>query len=484
MSNEILINASPVEIRVAVIENGLLQEVLIERSQRRGLVGNIYRGKVLRVLPGMQSAFVDIGLERASFLHVGDIIRKGEPVQDIVELLTEGQLITVQIAKDPIGTKGARVTTQLSVSSRYLVYMPELDHPGVSIRIAEDAERERLSTLVAAIATESFPALAGSFIVRTAAEGVSEEELRRDMAFLQNLWSSIPLTLEGCDGPACIHRDLPVSARILRDMVRPQLEKIRVDSLETITSMQHFCEIYLPEARNLLEHYMGENPIFESYGIEDEIQRSLRRNVELKSGGYLVIDQTEAMTTIDVNTGAFVGHRNLEETIYKTNLEAATALARQVRIRNLGGIIIVDFIDMKDEDHRTQVLRTLEKALSKDYTRTSISGVTELGLVQIVRKRTRESLEQMLCEKCDVCQGRGSVKSAETICYEIFREIIRESRVYENPSYLVLASQAVIDRLLDEESGHVADLEQFTGKKLQFQVEPLYPQEKYDLILL
>lgn len=484
MSNEILVNASPMETRVAVIENGLLHEILIERSEHRGLVGNIYRGKVVRVLPGMQSAFVEIGLERASFLHVSDLQKKGEAVKDIVELLKEGQLITVQVAKDPIGTKGARVTTLLSVSSRYLVYMPDLENVGISMRITEESERERLISLVGKIATGFFPQMKGSFIVRTAAEGVAEEELKQDMFFLQSLWSSLELNLSSSVVPACLYEDLPVSARILRDMVRPHLEKIRVDSREALQKMQDFCDRFVPEAKNLLELYSGECPIFELYGVEDEIQRSLRRNVELKSGGYLVIDQNEAMTTIDVNTGAFVGHRNLEETIYKTNLEAATALARQIRIRNLGGIIIVDFIDMQDEEHRNQLHRTLEKSLSKDYTRTSISGVTELGLVQIVRKRTRESLGQLLCERCDVCQGRGTVKSAETVCYEIFREIIRESRAYENDAYLVLASQTVIDRLLGEESGNVADLERYIGKTLQFQVEPLYPQEKYDLILL
>ncbi len=484
MSDEILVNATPVEMRVAVIENGMLQEVMIERSQRRGLVGNIYCGKVVRVLPGMQAAFVDIGLERACFLHVGDLQKKTDEVRNICELLREGQKVTVQIAKDPIGTKGARVTTSLSVSSRYLVYMSDLETMGISQRITDELERERLSGVVRNLVTESFPELKGNFIIRTAAEKTAEGEIKNDMAFLNRLWHSLKLDGKESKVPVCLYEDLPVSMRLLRDIVRPQIQKIRVDSRETLQKMQTFCDNFVPEAKDLLEWYSGERPIFELYNVEDEIQRALGRKVELKSGGYLIIDQTEAMTTIDVNTGAYVGHRNLEETIYKTNLEAATVLARQLRIRNLGGIIIVDFIDMQDEEHRRQVHRKLEKALANDYTRTSISGVTELGLVQIVRKRTRESLEQVLSESCDVCQGRGTVKSAETVCYEVFREILREARAYENEAYLILASQSVIDRLLDEESENVADLEEFIGKKLQFQVEATFSQERFDVILL
>lgn len=439
---------------------------------------------MVRVLPGMQAAFVDIGLERACFLHVGDLQKKTEAVKDICELLREGQIITVQIAKDAIGTKGARVTTSLSVSSRYLVYMSELENIGISQRITDEHERERLSGLIKNIACENFPELKGNFIVRTAAESVAEDEIKHDMAFLNLLWISLKLDNKNSSVPQCLYEDLPVSMRLLRDIVRPQIQKIRVDSRETVQKMQDFCDHFVPEAKGLIEWYSGERPIFELYSVEDEIQRALGRKVKLKSGGYLIIDQTEAMTTIDVNTGAFVGHRNLEETIYKTNLEAATSLARQLRIRNLGGIIIVDFIDMQDEEHRRQLHRTLEKALIKDYTRTAISGVTELGLVQIVRKRTRESLEQVLSESCDVCQGRGTVKSAETVCYEIFREILREARAYENDAYLVLASQSVIDRLLDEESDNVADLEEFMGKTLQFQVETAFSQERFDVILL
>lgn len=482
MSDEILVNATPMETRVAVIENGILQEVMIERTRHRGLVGNIYRGKVIRVLQGMQSAFIDIGLERACFLHVGDMQKRTDAVKDICELLREGQLITVQVMKDPIATKGARVTTALSVSSRYLVYMSALETVGISQRITDEVERERLVELTKNVAAEHCVEMQGNFIVRTAAEAVAEDELKNDMVFLKLLWDSIKF--DSSQAPICLYEDLPISMRLLRDIVRPQIQKIRVDSKETIEKMQAFCASYVPEAKNLLEWYPGERPIFELYGVEDEIQNALGRKVQLKSGGYLVIDQTEAMTTIDVNTGAYVGHKNLEETIYKTNLEAASALARQLRIRNLGGIIIVDFIDMQDEEHRTQLHSTLEKALARDYTKISISGVTELGLVQIVRKRTRESLEQMLSESCSMCQGRGTVKSAETVCYEIFREILREARAYNHDTYLVLASADVIERLLGEESENVTDLESFIGKSLQFQIETAFSQEKFDVILL
>lgn len=482
MSDEILVNATPMETRVAIIENGMLQELMIERSQNRGVVGNIYRGKVLRVLPGMQAAFIDIGFEKAAFIHAADIDKTPGEARNIRELVTEGQKITIQITKDPISTKGAKVTAFLSVSSRYLVYMPDIDQVGVSQRIDEEGERERLKQLVDEIKQESFSDLPGSFIIRTAAEAVGKIELAKDMKFLKKLWSSVDI--EKSEAPACLYEDLPLSLRILRDNVRDHIEKIRVDSRETIQKMQDFCKIFMSDYMGLLELYPGGRPIFELYGIEDEIQKALSRKVSLKSGGYVIFDQTEAMTTIDVNTGGFVGHRNLEETLFKTNLQAATALARQLRVRNLGGIIIVDFIDMKDEEHKRQVHRTLAKALDKDFTRTAITGVTELGLVQIVRKRTRESLEQMLCEDCVVCHGTGTVKSAETVCYEIFRAILREARAYDHDAYLILASQEVVDLLLDEESSNVADLEEFIGKTLKFQVESVYTQEQFDVILM
>lgn len=493
MSEEILINVTPMETRVTLIENGMLQEVHLERLQNKGIVGNICKGKVVRVLPGMQAAFVDIGLEKASFIHASDIVdldangleSREQHNNDIRSLVREGQSLVVQVTKDPLGTKGARLTTHLSISSRYLVYMPYTDHIGISQKIEDEQERERLKSIVESVLEKSLrDSVRGGFIVRTATEGVGEEEIDADIAYLKRLWASVEKQKKLASAPATIYEDLPLYLRVMRDMVRPQVEKIRIDSRETYQKLEQFAEEFVPEVRQKIEWYPGERPIMDLYNVEDEIQKALSRKVQLKSGGYLIIDQTEAMTTIDVNTGAFVGHRNLEETIFKTNLEAATALARQLKIRNLGGIIIIDFIDMKDAEHQRQVLRTLEKALLRDSVKTSLTGVSELGLVEMTRKRTRESLERTLSEDCPACQGRGTMKSAETICYEIFREILREEREYENDTYLVLASQEVVDRLLDEESANVADLEEFINKTIQFQVETVYTREHFDVVLL
>lgn len=493
MSEEILINVTPMETRVALIENGMLQEVYIERIQKKGIVGNIYKGKVVRVLPGMQAAFVDIGLERASFIHASDIAgldangMENRDLQNdnICQLVHDGQSLIVQVTKDPLGTKGARLTTHLSLSSRYLVYMPNTEHIGISQKIEDDAERERLKNLmISVLESAEHDSVKGGFIVRTATEGVGEDEINADITYLKRLWTSIEKQKKLAAIPSVIYQDLPLYLRVMRDMVRPRVEKIRIDSRETFQKISNFTEDIVPEVCEKLEWYPGERPLFDHYNVEDEIQKALGRKVQLKSGGYLIIDQTEAMTTIDVNTGGFVGHRNLEETIFKTNLEAATALARQLKIRNLGGIIIIDFIDMKDTEHQRQVLRTLEKLMERDHSKTSLSAVSDLGLVEMTRKRTRESLERTLSEDCPCCQGRGTMKSAETICYEIFREILREERAYENDTYMVLASQDVVDRLLDEESANVADLEEFINKTIRFQVETMYTREQYDVVLL
>lgn len=520
MSEELLINVTPVETRVAVVENGMLQEVYIERSSRLGIVGNIYKGKVVRVLPGMEAAFVDIGLERAAFIHVSDIVKSDDSSgqqQDIALLLREGQALVVQVIKDPIGTKGARLTTQLSVASRYLVYMPSVQHIGISQRIEEEQERDRLRNLVTECTQrEDFfsershgetsgvanvvktkgtdkqandehkdKLEAGSgFIIRTAAEGAGEDEFQADIQFLIRLWTKLEQRIKHGAMGDVIYQELPLHVRAIRDLVKPQTEKIRIDSKESFSKVVEFSDNFLIDVSSRLEYYPGERPIFDLYGIEDEIQKALGRKVQLKSGGYLIIDQTEAMTTIDVNTGAFVGHRNLEETIFKTNLEAARTIGRQLRLRNLGGIIILDFIDMEDEEHQRQVLRMLEKMLEKDHARTTISCVSELGLVEMTRKRTTESLGQTLCEPCSVCEGSGFLKTAETVCYEIMREILRVTRAYDASSYLVMASQSVIDRLLDEESDNVADLETFIGKQIKFQVELMYNQGQYDVVLL
>lgn len=492
MSEEILVNITSMETRVASVHNGVLQEVHIERTAAKGIVGNIYKGKVVRVLPGIQSAFVDIGIERTGFIHASDILsldsegmeyRKNE-VKDIRSALHEGKSLIMQVVKDPMGTKGARLTTHLSVPSRYLVYMPNTKHLGISQRIENEEERQRLKSVVQRCIAEEGMDKFGGFIIRTAAEGAREEELIADIRYFKRLWAALERKMRDRSTPSVIYEDLPLYMRTLRDFVRPGLEKIRIDQLTNFQNVKQFADDYVPEASNCIEHYSSERPIFDLYSVEDEIQKALGRKVVLKSGGYIIIDQTEAMTTIDVNTGAFVGHRNFEETIFKTNLEAATSLARQLRVRNLGGIIIIDFIDMKDREHRRQVHRILEKAMDNDFAKTVISGVSELGLVEMTRKRTRESLEHILCENCPVCEARGSVKTAETVCYEIFREISRDARTYDNDKLLVLASQFVIDRMLDEESSSVADLEEFVGKSIEFQVEVMYHQEQFDVILL
>ncbi len=486
MSEELLINVTPPETRVSLIENGVVQEIIIERDSCRGLVGNIYHGKVCRVLPGMQAAFVDIGLDRAAFLHASDIdIDSGDTSvhkDQIHELVHEGDLVVVQVVKDPLGSKGARLTTSLSIPSCYLVYMPGLSTIGVSQKIEDDQERQRLRTVLGSFNEDG--SSGGGFIARTAAESASSEALRGDMRFLSRLWQAVRNKVQASNQVALIHEDLPLALRALRDLVGPDVERIRIDSRSIHQKAREFVNSLIPDILPRLEYYPGERPLFDLYGVEDEIQKALERKVQLKSGGHLVIDQTEAMTTIDVNTGAFVGHRNLEETIFKTNLEAAQAICRQLRLRNLGGIIIIDFIDMGEDEHKRQVMRALEKCLAKDHAKTHISEVSSLGLVEMTRKRTRESLEHVLCEPCASCGGRGSIKTAETTCYEIFRDIIREARQFDVESLLVLASQDVIDRLVDEEATHLAELEDYIERPIRLQSEMLYTQEQYDVVLI
>jgi ribonuclease G len=451
----------------------------------------VYKGKVSRVLPGMQAAFIDVGLERTAFLHASDIVRnldegddtppESRPEEQIVDLLQEGQEVVVQVVKDPMGTKGARLTTQVSIPSRFLVYMPGAQHIGVSQKIEDPEERQRLKDIIQKHAVEFEP---GGYIVRTVAEGVSEDLILKDIQFLQRLWLAISERVQTESTGSLLHEDLPLVMRTMRDLGDTDLEKIRIDSRETSDKVNKFVDKFIPELSNRIEHYPGERPIFDIYGVEDEIVKALQRKVQLKSGGYLIIDQTEAMTTIDVNTGAFVGHRNLEETIFKTNLEATQAIVRQLRLRNLGGIIIIDFIDMTDMEHRRQVLRALEKNLERDHAKTYISEVSSLGLVEMTRKRTRESLEHILCEPCPTCSGRGSLMTAETICYDIFREILREARQFDAQQLLVLASQSVVDALVDEESTSLAELEEFIGKPIKLQVESEYTQEQFDVVLM
>ena len=495
MSEEILVNVTPRETRVAVIENGMLQELHIERGWRRGVVGNIYKGKVQRVMPGMQAAFVEVGLERAAFLHANDIVRSspdavvdGEeaalptpPPAPIMDLLRDGQDIVVQVVKDPIGSKGARLTTQISIPSRYLVLLPQSKVIGVSARIEDEAERHRLKQAVTELA-----GLHGGhgYIIRTNAEGQPVEALAEDIAYLSRVWNVVER--RGRESPSCsvLYEDLSLPLRAVRDLIRKDVEKVKVDSKETHERLQAFVAKYMPVLAERIELYSGERPIFDLYGVEDEIGRALDKQVPLKSGGYLVIDQTEAMTTVDVNTGSFLGQRNLEETVFRTNLEAAQAVARQLRLRNLGGIIIIDFIDMDDPEHRRQVLRTLEKSLAKDHAKTTVYEFSPLGLVEMTRKRTVERLARQLSEPCPECSGRGSIKTTETVTYEIFREITRAVRQFEAARLLVIASPKVVARITDEESTAVAELEEFLGKSIRFQADDQYLQEQFDVVLL
>ena len=482
MSEEILINVTPQETRVALVENGVLQEVHIERARNRGIVGNIYKGKVCRILPGMQAAFVDVGIDRAAFLQASDIrASNNHEASPIGELLHDGQEVVVQVIKDPIGTKGARLTTQLTLPARYLVYMPFSKHIGISQKIEDDAERERLRAAVKSAMGEDTD---GGYILRTVAETVSEDELKTDIRYLRRAWQALQDRIAKEKAPALLHDDLPLALRAMRDLFKDQVEKVRIDSRETFQRAREFAREFIPEVVERVEYYPGERPIFDLYSVEDEIHKALERKVPLKSGGYLIIDQTEAMTTIDVNTGTYVGRKNLEETLFKTNLEAAQAIARQLRLRNLGGMIIVDFIDMADAEHQRQVLRALERALARDRAKTFVTELSPLGLVEMTRKRTRESLEHVLCEPCPGCAGRGMIKTAETVCYEIFREILREARQFGTDKYLVLAAPVVIDRLLDEEAPSLLKLQEFIGKTIELQAEPQYNQEEFDVILL
>ena len=484
MSNEILVNTTPQETRVAVLEQGVTQELHIERSSSCGIVGNIYSGRVSRVLPGMQSAFIDIGLDRAAFLHVADIWDSngnGETVKPIERILHEGNNILVQVIKDAIGTKGARLSTQISLAGRMLVYLPQESHIGISLRIEDDGERDLLREKLQHVlpAEES-----GGYIIRTMAEAAEEFELQADTEYLHKLWHDIQNKSLTVVSPALLYQDLDLSHRVLRDFVDDDTSRILIDSRENYQKLESFSKSYMPNIVERLNRYSGERPLFDLYGVEDEIEKSLAKRVGLKSGGYLIIDQTEALTTMDVNTGGFIGVRNFDDTIFKTNLEAAQVIARQLRLRNLGGIIIIDFIDMDNTDHKNSVLSEFNKALTKDRTRMTVNGFTTLGLVEMTRKRTRESLAHVLCEPCPTCQGRGEIRTAQTICYEILRELLRESRQFDANEFRILASQQVIDLFLDEESQGLAQLGDFIAKPISLQVEESYSQEHYDVILM
>jgi ribonuclease G len=499
MQQDILINWSPQETRVAVVETGAVQELHVERTLERGLVGNVYLGKVARVLPGMQSAFIDIGLERAAFLHVADLMSsvaarhaddKGEPapIVPIEKQVFEGQSLLVQVIKDPIGTKGARLSSQISIAGRLLVFLPQDQHIGVSQKIPfeqREALRQRLQALAEAAAQDGKTGnQTGGFILRTNGEDASDAELGEDISYLRKTWARIKEASTRLPPKSLLHQDLSLLQRVLRDLVSETTQTIRIDSAEQFKKLQTFGQEFMPSAVDKLQLYKGERPIFDLFNIDEEVGKALGRRVDLKSGGYLIVDQTEALTTVDVNTGGFVGARNFDETIFKTNLEAAGAIARQLRLRNLGGIVIADFIDMTREDHREAVLAEFRKQLARDRVKTMVSGYSALGLVEMTRKRTRESLAHMLCEPCPVCDGKGSVKTARTVTYDILREILREARQFNPREFRVIASPDVIDVLLDEESQHLAGLSDFIGKPISLQAEGAMSQEQYDIVLL
>lgn len=491
---DILINWSPQETRVAVVENGAVQELHIERSLGRGLVGNVYLGKVSRVLPGMQSAFIDIGLERAAFLHVADLLSSQQGVRHdnaklaaapmpIEKQVFEGQTLLVQVIKEPIGSKGARLSTQISIAGRQLVFLPQDEHIGVSQKIPFE-QREALRKRVQHLVDTGINGAGGGFILRTNAEDASNEELADDIAYLRKTWARIKEASRVLPAKSVLHQDLSLLQRVMRDLVTDTTQSIRLDSQEQFDKLSTFGREFMPSANEKLQHYKGERPIFDLYNIDEEIGKALGRRVELKSGGYLIMDQTEALTTIDVNTGGYVGARNFDDTIFKTNLEASLAIARQLRLRNLGGVIIVDFIDMIRPEHREQVLGEFRKQLAKDRVKTSAADFSALGLVEMTRKRTRESLSQMLCEPCPTCEGKGIVKTARSVTYDILREILREARQFNPKEFRVIASPSVVEIFLDEESQHLAGLSDFIGKPISLQAENGMAQEQYDIVLM
>lgn len=516
MTEDVLINVNAFETRVALLEGGALQELHLQRADGASVTGNLYRGRVVRVLPGMQSAFVEIGLDRPGFLHVRDIRGSHWPQADaareqggsaplIERLLAEGQSVLVQVAKDPIASKGARLTTHLALPSRYLVLMPCSAHVGVSQRLEDEAERERLRAAVEAFRDETGAPASHGWIVRTLADRAPEAELRADMAFLTRLWERVEACAATVTAPGLVYEELPVQVRVLRDLVGGSVASIRIDCPQTFAAVGRYVDRFLPELRERVLLHEETTPLFERFGIETELERALAMRVPLRSGGYLIIEQTEAMTTIDVNTGGFVGARNLEDTVWRTNLEAAAVIPRQLRLRNLGGIVVIDFIDMDDPEHQRQVLRTLERAAEADPARIRMSGFSTLGLVELSRKRTRESLVQQLCEPCPSCQGRGFSRTPESVCFEILRNIQREVRrrraigtgvraASEGPgagaearadesACMVRAGQAVLDRLLEDGAADLDALSVELGLPIRLQLEPCYGVDQFDVVL-
>jgi len=494
MANEIIINVTSQETRVALLEERVLAELYIERTKDRGIMGNIYKRKVVKVLPGMQAAFVDIGLERAAFLYVSDVYGRVEdyeemgfpreeiplflsPPSQIEDLLSEGQEVVVQVSKEPLGTKGTRITSHITLPGRYLVYMPTVDHVGVSRRIKDDKERKRLREIVLALRPSQ-----GGFIVRTASEGAEPDEIRNDMDFLLRLWGNIQKKKENAPVPSLIHSDLTMVLRLIRDILSSQVNRIIIDSKEEYENILSFINTYMPRQKYEITFYEDKKAIFDAYGIEVEIDKLLGRKVWLKSGGYIVVDMSEALVAVDVNTGRYVGKRNLADTILKTNLEAAKEIAYQLRLRNIGGIIIIDFIDMEREGDREKVYQALEEAIRKDRQKMNIFKISELGLVEMTRKRTRENIARILSEACPYCEGSGLIKSKTTVCYNIFREIERTSTELGGRSILVEVNPEVADLFYEEERAGVEELERKLRKKIVIKGKGGFHQEQYNII--
>ena len=502
MSNNILINVTRDEIRVGLVENSQLVELYIERKKDESVVGNIYKGRVAKILPGMQSAFVDIGLEKSAFLYVGDVrtdmtedfadIFEDDDDEDSLEvipqkrrvdlhiedILQEGQDLLVQVSKDPLGTKGARVTCYVTIPGRHVVLMPNVEHIGISRRIEDEAEKTRLKEIVEEIKPEG-----AGLIVRTASEGALRPELEKDLEFLSRVWESLNKRYEGSPAPAMLHTDLDLRFRSVRDLMSQDIHNLIIDQREDFEELKSLVAEYFPKLLNRIEFYGGAEPLFDHYGIEVDIERALNRRVWLKSGGYIVIDQTEAMTAIDVNTGKYVGKEDLEDTILKTNLEAVKEIAYQIRLRNLGGIIIVDFIDMEPLENREKVFGAFQSAMTKDRARNTIFNITELGLIQMTRKRVRESLGRVLCETCTYCEGKGFVKSALTISYEILRKT-RKVALSSVQRIIITANPTVAELLSDEERDVIEEIELRHKVKVIVTTDPGYHQETYDIATL
>jgi ribonuclease G len=500
MKQEMFINSSPQESRIAIVEDGLLAEFLIERKEEMGIAGNIYKGKVSRVLPGMQAAFVDIGMEKAAFLHASDFSSVPEDMQLIdtpgeeVEIeappkriprrhlplekqLSRDEAILVQVAKDPLGTKGARVTSHISLPGRYMVFMPGTKHIGISRRIESEEERKRLKEVATSLLTGD-----GGFILRTASEGRSKREIQRDLRFLTRLWRRLQTRAEGAAAPSLIHQDLDLIARSIRDFFTPDTEQLVIDSSKDYRRIMDFVGQFMPRLKSKIVLYSGAELLFEHHGIEEKIERALDRRVWLRSGGYIIIERTEALTAIDVNTGRFVGKRNQEETIVKTNLEAAQEVVRQLRLRNVGGIIIIDFIDMEKESDRKKVYDALKEALKKDKARTNILKISELGLVEMTRQRTRESLENQLLSPCPHCDGRGRIKSSVTVAYDLLRAIKKQQTSLENGKNVVVRLHPdVANFLYDEKNNSLENLEREINRRIIIKVSQELRHDQYEI---